>query len=170
MDGKSFYNVLKGDEKQIHEYLYGVSTRQNVRGAQVFPSRSVRDKRFKYIKNFNAYERLSDNLGANSNINAFIRRGAEAFKYKPYEELYDLNNDPYEKNNLAADANFSNIKNKLSKQLELWMTNQDDILLNSKMPILKANHHPLDKKTQWNKIPDHLVNTLNESDYLQNHY
>ena len=32
MDGKSFYNVLKGDEKQIHEYLYGVSTRQNVRG------------------------------------------------------------------------------------------------------------------------------------------
>ena len=36
MDGKSFYNVLKGDEKQIHEYLYGVSTRQNVRGTRYF--------------------------------------------------------------------------------------------------------------------------------------
>lgn len=170
MDGKSFYNVLKGDGKQIHEFLYGVSTRQNVRGAQVFPSRSVRDKRFKYIKNFNAYDRLSENLGTNANVNAFIIRGAEAFKHKPYEELYDLNNDPYEKNNLAAITKYSNIKNKLSKQLELWMINQDDILLYSKMPILKANHHPLDKKTQWNKIPDRLVNTLNETDYLQNHY
>lgn len=170
IDGKSFYSVLKGNNKQIHEYLYAVSTRQNVRGAQVFPSRSVRDKRYKYIKNFNAYERLSENLGDNSNINAFIKRGAEAFKYKPYEELYDLNNDPYEKNNLAAVAKYSFIKNKLSKQLDLWMINQDDILLQSKMPILKANQHPLDKKTRWNKIPDHLVNTLNETDYLQNHY
>lgn len=170
IDGKSFSAVLKGSNKQIHEYLYGVSTRQNVRGAQIFPSRSIRNDRYKYIKNFNAYERLKMNLGPSENVNAFIRRGAEAFKYKPYEELYDLKNDPYEKNNLASLEQFNNLKDMLSRQLEEWMIAQDDILIHHKMPLVKANQHPLDKKTQWNNIPLHLENTLNEADYLQAHY
>ena len=36
------------------------------------------------------------------------------------------------------------------------MTNQDDIFYEFNANF-RANHHPLDKKTQWNKIPDHLV-------------
>ncbi len=35
-------------------------------------------------------------------VNAFIKRGAQAFKNVPYEELYDLENDPYEHRNLAS--------------------------------------------------------------------
>ena len=50
LDGKSFVESLKGDEKQINEYIYGVATRQNIRECKIFPSRMVRGSRFKLIR------------------------------------------------------------------------------------------------------------------------
>ena len=38
LDGKSFVESLKGDDKQINEYVYGVATRQNIRECKIFPS------------------------------------------------------------------------------------------------------------------------------------
>ena len=38
-------------------------------------------------------------------------------QYSEFEELYDLQNDPIEKNNLAFDNQFSNIREKLNKVL-----------------------------------------------------
>ena len=45
LDGKSFVESLKGDDKQINEYIYGVATRQNIRECKIFPSRMVRGSR-----------------------------------------------------------------------------------------------------------------------------
>ena len=49
---------------EVNKYIYGVATKQNVRNGKVFPSRMVRDKRFKLIKNFNSKEVVNSNLGA----------------------------------------------------------------------------------------------------------
>jgi len=52
------------------------------------------------------------------------------WKYTRYtrygEELYDLKNDPAEIHNLANDADFKQVKEKLVSQLETWMDATDD--------------------------------------------
>ena len=113
LDGKSFLSILKGKDKPIKDYVYGVATRQNIQKCYVFPSRSIRDKRFKYIKNFNSNEVVQNNLGDNEEVNKFIIRGSNAFKQTPHEELYDLENDPFEHNNIAQIDSYQKIKKNL---------------------------------------------------------
>ena len=92
------------------------------------------------------------------------------FPYVPFEELYDLREDPFEKNNLAKNLHYKDVKQKLTSNLNEWMIGQDDFLLNNNMPLIKPTLHPLDKVSQWNDIDRSLENKLNESDYLSSHY
>ena len=138
----------------------------------MFPSRSVRENNFKYIKNYNSHEVVNNNLGPNESVNKFILRGAMAFPEIPYEELYDLSIDPDEKNNLANNKKYFTLKKDLEKKLNNWMINQNDFLINHKMPLIKPSREAvtLDYKTSRNNIPDELVGILKESDYLKFHY
>ena len=170
IDGLSFYKTLLGDENEIHDYIYGVSTMQNIQKCKVFPSRMIREKQYKYIKNFNSLEVFKDNMGENEIINKFIEIGARSFPNKPYEELYDLEKDPFQKNNLAKDNKYLQVKNSLELALEKWMISQDDILITNKMPLIKPTLHPLDRNSKWNKVSLELENKLNENDYIELHY
>ncbi|MRI02413.1 sulfatase-like hydrolase/transferase [Kriegella sp. EG-1] len=168
MDGKSFLSLLKGQDAEIHKYVYGVRTNQNILNAEVFPSRMVRDKRYKYIRNFNSIEVLDENLGDKTNVNIFIRRGAEKFKDEPFEELYDTQNDPFEQKNLIEDSELQEIKNRLRKEMFRWMEEQGDFLNDElgNMPILTANGFKMDQNNNVRTIPDSLLNTLKEEDYF----
>ncbi|MBT7528932.1 MAG: sulfatase-like hydrolase/transferase, partial [Flavobacteriaceae bacterium] len=170
IDGSSFYKTLLGDEKEIHEYIYGLSTMQNIQKCKVFPSRMVREKKFKYIKNFNSIEVYKNNLGDNEVVNQFIEIGAKSFPNKPFEELYDLEKDPFQKNNLANNIKYLQVKNKLELALKNWMISQNDILITHKMPLIKPTLHPLDRKSKWNNVSVDLENKLNENDYIELHY
>ena len=170
IDGKSFLKTLKGSQEKIHDYIYGVQTRQNVREAKVFPSRMVRGVKFKYIRNYNSIEVLDSNLGNNSIINEFITQGAKAFPKTPYEELYDLSVDPYQAKNLAKNIKFKEQKEQLSEVLTAWMKEQNDFLLTHKMPLIKPTQHPIDRKSKWNNPPKHLVGKLKPEDYIKLHY
>jgi len=168
IDGKSFLPILLGQDIEIHEYVYGVRTNQNILQASVFPSRMIRNKRYKYIRNFNSIDVLDANLGNKANVNAFIRRGAEKFKDEPFEELYDLQNDPFEQHNIIGLPEFKSVQNKLKKDMFSWMKEQGDFL-NAEpgnMPIITANGFRLDQNTRMRTIPDSLLNTLNDEDYL----
>ena len=166
IDGKSFYSTLKGEINEIHEYIYGVATNQNIQACTVFPSRMVRGQRFKLIRNYSSIEVLKSNLGDNSIVNKFIKIGAESFPNIPYEELYDLSIDPYQKNNLINDEEYHEIRNNLSKALINWMISQDDFLLTHKMPLIKPTLHPLDKQSKWNNLSEELQDVLNKDDLL----
>ena len=48
------------------------------------------------------------------------------FGLRPAEELYDLQSDPYETKNLAADPALAPVKAALQQQLDAWMTQQKD--------------------------------------------
>ena len=89
IDGKSFLETLNGSKMKIHDYVFGVSTRQNIRECKIFPSRMIRGNRYKLIRNFNSVEVVNSNLGDNPVINEFAKIGAESFPNVPYEELYD---------------------------------------------------------------------------------
>ena len=45
---------------------------------------------------------------------------------RPEEELYDVETDPFEMNNLAGDPQYRPIMDDLKKRLEAWMAQQDD--------------------------------------------
>ena len=172
LDGYSFANSIDGQNSFKRTKIFGIATRQNIFKSYVFPSRSIRENNFKYIKNYNSREVVNNNLGPNENVNKFILRGAMAFPEIPYEELYDLSVDPDEKNNLADNKKYFSLKNDLEKKLNNWMINQNDFLINHKMPLIKPSREAvtLDYKTSRNNIPDELVGILKESDYLKFHY
>ncbi len=170
IDGKSFLETLGGSNIKIHDHVFGVSTRQNIRECKIFPSRMVRGNRFKLIRNFNSIEVLNSNLGDNPVINKFARIGAESFPNIPYEELYDLEKDPYQKVNLINEPKYNKIKNRLSQALENWMKGQKDFLLDNPISLLSPTLHPLDKNSKWNNVPDDLIGKLNDEDYVKLHY
>ena len=170
IDGKSFLETLNGSKMKIHDYVFGVSTRQNIRECKIFPSRMIRGNRYKLIRNFNSVEVVNSNLGDNPVINEFAKIGAESFPNVPYEELYDLEKDPYQKVNLINDPKYKKIRNRLSVALENWMKSQEDFLLENPISVLKPTLHPLDKNSKWNNVPDDLIGKLDDEDYVKLHY
>lgn len=170
IDGKSFVKTLLGSDEEINEYVFGVATKQNIRECKIFPSRMVREKRFKLIRNFNSIEVFDSNLGDNPFVNSFAKIGAESFPNIPYEELYDLEKDPYQKINLINDNKYKNIRNRLSIALENWMLAQEDFILENPISVIKPTLHPLDKSSKWNTVPDDLLGKLKDDDYVKLHY
>ena len=171
MDGVSFLSILKGKDEAINNYVYGVRTNQNILNSEIFPSRMIRDKRYKYIRNFNSLEVVAQNLTGKSNVDYFIKRGANKFKNEPFEELYDLEKDPFEKNNLAQNPSFKQMKEKLAKDMFSWMKSQGDILDEKigNMPIITPKGKKgfkLDQDTPRRKIPDAIKNSLTKDDYI----
>ncbi len=170
IDGKSFLETLNGSKMKIHDYIFGVSTRQNIRECKIFPSRMIRGNRYKLIRNFNSVEVVDSNLGDNPVINEFAKIGAESFPNVPYEELYDLEKDPFQKVNLINNPKYKKIRNRLSVALENWMKSQEDFLLDNPISVLKPTLHPLDKNSKWNNVTDDLIGKLDEDDYVKLHY
>ena len=103
-------------------------------------------------------------------MNYFIKRGANKFENVPFEELYDLEMDPYEHVNLAKDDSFLPIKQKLSSVLRDWMINQNDVLIQYKMPLIKPTLHPLDRPSKWNNPNRESQFTLSSTEYIPSHY
>jgi len=170
MDGNSFLPLLKGNDVKINEFVYGVRTNQNILFSEVFPSRMIRNQRYKYIRNFNSIEVVEKNLTGKPNVDFFIKRGAEKFKNEPFEELYDLENDPFERINLIDNQELQSIKEQLRNDLFAWMKLQGDFLDESigNMPLITPKGKKgfkLDKDTPRRKIPDSIKNTLNKEDY-----
>jgi arylsulfatase A-like enzyme len=102
--------------------------------------RTVRDKRFRYIRNYyperpflqlNRYKEWSypilqlmrelHDQGKLNPIQEYLFNPT-----RPVEELYDMENDPCEINNLAGDHAYSDIKQHLSDVLETWIMESND--------------------------------------------
>ncbi len=160
VDGNSIVPILRGKLKEVNDYVYGVETHQNLLNPSIYPSRMVMNKDYKYIRNFNAYSIYKENLGSDEALNIFIKRGAEKYKERAYEEFYDLKKDPFELKNLADDGMYKSLLNQFSSQLDKWMEEQNDFLLINKTPLLKAPNNPLDKNSANNPIPKEIQGIL----------
>ena len=137
-DGKSFLGILKSSEQEHNSYVYGVHTMQGAWVGGPYPIRSVRDKRYKYIWN-PMYERSFANfLMVEDRLNCWKswlrdaktdRKAAkiiEKWTKRPEFEFYDLQNDPFELNNLIDDPKSTAKIAELKHQLALWMAQQKD--------------------------------------------
>ena len=97
---------------------------------------AVRDARYKLIRNLapaNTFSISGIHEGeviaswqADAKTNPKLAARVEWLFRRPAEELYDLDTDPFETNNLAADSKFAAIKARLGRELDRWMTQQGD--------------------------------------------
>lgn len=100
--------------------------------------RGVRTQRYKYIRNFmtdrpymqpnyrDNYEsmKLMKRLYREGKLNAAQARFMS--DYRPAEELYDMEKDPYELNSLADDPKYANVLKYHRDILEKWIKETDD--------------------------------------------
>jgi len=133
MQGQAF---LGSNLPEKREYIFGARDRIDEIYDMV---RSIRDERYRYIHNFNPFKPYLPYLYYAEKCNTMkeMRRLYAQGKLndvqaqwmvgrRPSEELYDLENDPWEVNNLAVDAKYTGIKMRLEKTLDNWMIETRD--------------------------------------------
>ena len=153
IDGISFLDVLTNDLPEHREMVYGTHTTRGIISGKAYPIRSVRNREFKYIMNL-----ASDSIFQNVNTHGWtwnpedasatwaswkklgemdgsVRERVQHYNKRPPEELYKLDEDPWELNNLAGDPQYENIKRALKAELEEWMRQQGDGGLESEMAV-----------------------------------
>lgn len=134
MHGKAFLGSYK--TIQPHKYAFGSADRFD---ESIDRSRSVLDGRFVYIRNYfpelpliyrNKYREqieMTQELIKMSLNNELKDDAAYIFmKTKPEEELYDLQNDPYEVHNLANIPEYAAKLNELRSALAKWQMTVGD--------------------------------------------
>ncbi len=118
------------------DYIHGARDRIDERFDMV---RSVRDRRFRYMRNFNTWRPALQHISyaETSVVRKEMRRlkasgelHAESAQFlnptRPYEELYDLKADPWELNNLATDPAYADTLSRLSKECDRWQLDMRD--------------------------------------------
>jgi len=133
MQGQAF---LGDNLPRRRQYIFGARQRFDENYDMV---RAVRDKRYRYIRNFMPfigyfpYLSYAENCNTMKEMRKLYSQGkldkslqqwmAET---RPAEEFYDLEKDPWETTNLAADAEYAEIKKQLADELEQWMIETRD--------------------------------------------
>jgi arylsulfatase A-like enzyme len=139
LDGKSFLPVLKNPDLEHHQAIF--TTHSSDGDMNVYPMRAMRNDRFKLIWNLHpefqftthidrANEPLSLKYWNSWNKLAMndpkARKVVERYRIRPEFELYDLETDPLELVNLAADTKYNQIFEKMKPELNGWMKEQGD--------------------------------------------
>ena len=82
------------------------------------------------------------------------------YQYRPQEELYDVNKDPYCMNNLIEDKELSSKRKELSAELKKWMDNCGDLgnetELNATNRISKVRVKKIQK--EWLQLDGKIYN------------
>jgi len=118
------------------KYIFGARQRIDENYDMV---RSVRDDRYRYIRNFNPFSPYLPYLDYAERCNTMkeMRRLYAQGRLnevqsqwmadrRPSEELYDLKNDPWEGHNLAGDDKYTDIQKHLDGVLSGWMIETRD--------------------------------------------
>ncbi|WP_439482572.1 sulfatase family protein [Cyclobacterium plantarum] len=199
MDGKPFLgNGLRRNRLESSDEAYGHADRFDEKYEMV---RSVRQGKWKYIRSFQPFypDGLQNNyrykmlafaewkqLFENGELGAIQ---SAFFEPKPAERLYNLENDPFETNNLAADPQRKKVLVALREKLNNWLLDNNDLgFLPENVFVNEALHNPVaygkgfhqDLKRiieindwalqAWNKVRGNLLKTLREGSALEKYW
>jgi N-sulfoglucosamine sulfohydrolase len=137
LDGRSFAPVLTGAATTHKTHVFGLqTTRGIINGSDHYGIRSVRDVRYRYVRNltpdatfqnaatkeptFKTWEKMAAAGDANA------KRLVHDYQHRPAEELFDCEADPWNRHNLANDPKFAAQLATLRAQLDGWMKQQGD--------------------------------------------
>lgn len=129
-------NFLGANRYTPRDYIYATRDRLDEFHDK---SRAVRDGRYKLIRNYISDRPLFESLDYRENLASMqdMRRLLKEDKLPPHiktyftgprpeYELFDVENDPNEINNLAGQAEFKDIQSRLTSQLETWINSHSD--------------------------------------------
>ena len=141
LDGRSFRGVLLGEADTFRETVFACHTGDGT--MNVFPQRGVRTKRYKYVLNLrpentwtthftkvpgipDSHKDVWDTWVAKARSDPKAARLVDLIEHHPAEELYDVQADPYELNNLAAKGEMKQTLDRMRGHLKAWMKSQGD--------------------------------------------
>jgi uncharacterized sulfatase len=181
LDGSSYLDVLLGNTDEHRQWSYGIHN--NIPEGNAYPIRSIQDKRYKLILNLtpNAdyYEKHMMNPNdagsiwsswlATAQTNTEAALLTQRFVHRPPIELYDLQEDRWELNNIASLPEHTARITRMKTELERWMEEQGDRGIgmdtdnpedpNLKTPLPISNTQDIDK---------YMRNDLSGNYYLAN--
>ncbi|MCK0135464.1 sulfatase [Arenibacter sp. S6351L] len=181
LPGMSLLPLLKGAHvKNNREYIFAGGNGST--SLLYYPRRSVRDYRYKLILNMLHGKENPHYTFYETHINGHFDAGTEesevnnsspevinaykVWKNPPKYELYDLQEDPYEFNNLAGDIAHQDVLNRLISALETWQFKTDDPLLNP-MKFARFNKEIDSVNTHF---PNHSYSKNNNFKWLYPEY
>ena len=155
IDGKPFTGVLRGETRVHRDRIFTTHTGDGV--MNIFPIRSIRIGKYKYIENLRPdgyFTNHSDRLRKDG-AGAFWDSWDEVAKLDPMAaaiirnyytrdpfELFDLEADPKEYDNLARNSEYRDVMAQMKKELTEWTESQGDELLPHKEPYLLTEPIP----------------------------
>lgn len=122
VEGMSFANAVRGGDFTPRERVF----------AEDLATRTIRTEKFKYIKNFK--NDLPVTVAGWQRDADYAHKFADEWSPLPPEELYDLENDPLERNNLIDDERFQSIRLELNDKLFEWLEKTNDRILEGRIP------------------------------------
>jgi len=151
LDGRSFAAVLRGKADAHRERIF--TTHSGDRAMNVFPSRSVRTDRYKFIWNPHPEFAFTTHIDLllRETSGDYFKQWIEAAKTdehaaevlaryhgRPEFELFDLETDPDELNNRAGDPQLADVRHSLMNELQKWIDEQGDELTVFHEPLMLA--------------------------------
>mgnify|MGYP006116258029 FL=1 len=141
LPGQSLVPLLEGKSPSWREYLF--TEYHTHSGHNFYPQRTVRNHRYKLVRNLQAGK---ENPGYEFTMKRFfsglatslekapkpIRESYRRMKTPHAFELYDLQQDPYEFQDLVSDPGHASILADLKQQLHDWRKKTQDPLLDKK--------------------------------------
>jgi uncharacterized sulfatase len=142
IDGRSFAPVLRGTSTTARTEIF--TTHTNDGKVNVYPMRSVRTDRWKYIRNQHPewvytthIDQFVDRVDSGTYFPSWrearkadpaARHIVDSYYRRPAEELYDLVVDPDETRNLAKDPRHAATLGQLRARLDAWQREQGDTM------------------------------------------
>jgi len=129
MAGRSLWPLSPAGVHQPRKMIFAEKTHH----VYYDPMRCVRTQRYKYIRNFEKgveipLEAIVTPCGGGATYLENIHRAYHP-RTHPLEELYDLQEDPFEQTNLAENPQHRETRESLAQSLAKWMRDTDDPLL-----------------------------------------
>ena len=144
LDGKSLVPLLRGESDSHKQYVFSEMTTKGIINApDHYGIRSARSLQFKYIWNFTPEVKFENVVtipedtkwGESTVFNSWILKGehdpdaaekVRRYHYRAEEELYFVEEDYHEWNNLADDPEYAGVKSRLRRELLAWMKKVGD--------------------------------------------
>ena len=138
MEGRSFVAALRDPKAPLRDELLLTHSHQRQEGD--YPSRGIRTRTFKYLRNFWAPGAEFETIGMNhdswkaclaaSKGDAALAERIDRFLHRPPVELYDLVADPLERKNRADDPKCAGTRADLHARLKAMMAAIADPMTN----------------------------------------
>lgn len=140
VDGKSLVPLLQGKSFTHHDTIFASHTGDGTMNRA--PMRAIRTERYKYILNlapdivYNTHmNKATDHDGGHEYWDSWVEKSYESehaasvlwrYHNRPAEELYDIEKNPDEDLNLAANPHYSKILEEFRTEMQQWRVRQGD--------------------------------------------